>query len=149
MNRSRQLLPVALILLAFGTLLGCGRGDVTTPARYAFTLNLAGMGPHLGQTFYLRIWHAGTGNEVARTEIEPLVTTAFSVNVPDTLILGERYYVDFWVDVNMNDKYDAPPPINPGGDHAWRRVIGPIAGDTALSFTHDTNWTDIGWPPEP
>jgi hypothetical protein len=144
MNRSRLLLPVALTLLALGTLLGCGRGDVTTPARYAFTMNLTGMGPHLGHTFYLRIWHADTGNEVARTEVEPVVTTAFSVNVPDTLILGERYYVDFWADVNMNDKYDAPPT-----DHAWRRVIGPVAGDTVLNFTHDTNWTDIQWPDEP
>ena len=136
----RRLLPAALVALGLG-FVACDSSNHTSPARYQVNVDFMGMGPHIGQDLYLRVWHAGTGVEVARIEIEPVLQSNFTVPLPDILIIGERYYVDFWADVNGNDAYDAPPT-----DHAWRRTIGPVAGDVTLSFTHDTNWWDIRWP---
>ena len=53
-----------------------------------------------------------------------------------------RYRVWAFADLNRNRKYDAPP-----ADHAWRRTLNPTGGDASLTFTHDTNWTDIEFPP--
>lgn len=138
----RRLLPAALAAVLGLGLVACDNDTHTSPARYTATMDFMGMGPHLGQNLYLRVRHAGTGLEVARTWVNPVVVSNFTVPVPDILILGETYYVEFWADVDMDGAYDWPV-----GDHSWRRTIGPVAGPVTLSFTHDTNWDYLGDPP--
>ena len=141
MTAIRRLIPAVLALTCLGLLMGCGTKDVTTPARYALTMNFYSMTPHVGQDFHLRVWHVDTGVEIVHLELEPITAADFTLTAPDILIAGETYYVDFFADLNANYAYDAPPV-----DHAWRRTVVAAAGGSTLNFTHDTNWWDIRFP---
>ena len=144
MRSLRRLVPAAaLALVALLLAVACTKDDATSPKRYPLTVNFANMNPHVGQDFYLRVVHEATGVEVGFTELEPITTANFSLTVPDVLVAGESYRVDFYADLNGNYAYDAPPV-----DHAWRRLTGPVgAGPYVIDFTHDTIWVDIQFPP--
>lgn len=102
-------------------------------ARIAFT----GMNPHVGQHLYFRVVDKSDNKEIGRTSV--LIT------VPDfTLGIGgiqpgSSYNLDFYADLTKNGKYDFP------GDHAWRIELNEVKGDTTVSFTHNTNFTNIDW----
>ena len=135
-------LPLVLAAAALLALTGCEGSDSSTPAQYPLTVNFSGMTPHLGHAVWLRVVHVETQNEVARISVDPVTSSVFSVTLPETLIAGERYQIDFYADNNRNHRYDVPP-----ADHAWRRFIGPLpAGPATLNFTHDPVWIDIRWP---
>ena len=63
---------------------------------------------------------------------------SFSITIPGIISPGQDYAVDLWVDVNGNGAYD-PPPV----DHAWRLLQSSTATGLALSFTHNTLFTDV------
>ena len=142
----RHVLVSAVLALALGSvLLGCeGRHDSAVPARYAATVDFQGMAPHMGQLLELRVVHSATGEEVGYWKVPQITSPNFVVTVPDCLIVGESYYVDFYADLNRDGHYDTPPT-----DHAWRRWIGPVSGPMVLSFTHDAIWIDIDFPSHP
>jgi hypothetical protein len=141
----RLLIPLFLTAVAATALVGCEGSNSDVPERFAFTMNFTGMTPHIGQLLEIRVVHVATQVEVARTRVESIDTPAFGVTIPDILVAGERYQVDFYADLNRNRHYNAPPV-----DHAWRRFIGPVAAaNTTLNFAHDPNWVDIEWPPAP
>jgi hypothetical protein len=48
------------------------------------------------------------------------------------------YQIDFYADHNQNGSYDAPPT-----DHAWRITVNDLVGDSVVTFTHNTDFTDI------
>lgn len=106
---------------------------------YLFTLDLAGMTPHVGQGFGLRVVNVRNGLEVGRTSLAAIPSATFSVSIPG-IRLGENYQVDFYADFNGDGFYDTPPT-----DHAWRMSFEDTGGDTTLLFTHNTNFTDIEW----
>lgn len=106
---------------------------------YNLTLNFTGMNPHVGEPLSIRIWNQKTFKEVNRLEITSIPAPDFSVDIPG-LVVDESYFVDFFADHNENGLYDAPPT-----DHAWRLELEKVEGDTALDFSHNTNFTDIGW----
>lgn len=108
---------------------------------YMFTLNLNSMNPHVGQLFELRVVDEADDSEVGRTRLESILVPDFSVYVPG-IRTGKSYRVDYYADLNKNGQYDAPP-----ADHAWRDMFTNSSGDVALSFTHNTSFTDIQWPP--
>ncbi len=108
---------------------------------YLFTLNLTNMNPHLGQLFELRVVDSGNGSEVGRASVASVLLPNFSVRVPGIRI-GRDYTVDYYADLNRNGTYNPPPT-----DHAWRTTFSNATGDTALSFVHNTSFTDIQWPP--
>lgn len=139
--RLARLLAPMLATAAVLSLSACTSSNSTTPSRYGVVVNMTGMGPHVGQSLHLRVVHVDTQVEVGHARIDRVTTTAFTVAVPDVLVPGERYTVDFYADLNRNGHYDAPPT-----DHAWRRFIGPVAGPVTIAFTHDVNWTDIDYP---
>jgi hypothetical protein len=142
--RLARLLAPAFAALAVVALSGCSSSNSTSPSRYDLTVNMSGMGPHVGQMLELRVVHAETGVEVGYAKIDRVTSTSFTVSVPDILVPGESYDVDWYADLNRNGAYDAPPV-----DHAWRRFIGPVQGPVTLTFMHDTNWTDIDFPAHP
>ena len=103
------------------------------------TLDFSGMTPHVGQQLEVRVRDVNqTGREVGRFSMPSIVVPDFQVCLPH-LDLGRTYFVDFYADLNQNGTYDAP-----GADHAWREMLSEAAGDTSLSFSHNTNFTDIG-----
>jgi hypothetical protein len=108
---------------------------------YLFTLDLSGMNPHVGQLFELRVVDQSDGSEVGRTRLDSVVVPDFSVSVPG-IRPGKVYQVDYYADFSKNGLYDAPPT-----DHAWRLTLEDVQGDTTLTFSHNTNFTDIQWPP--
>jgi|GEM_PF-1240739 len=105
--------------------------------QFMLSVDFMEMNPHVGQDFYLALVEKGTGMEINRTD-----TTAdvdFTIELSG-IEAGKSYHVDFWADHNSNGVYDAPP-----ADHAWRIELTDVMGDTTLTFTHNTNFTDIMW----
>jgi len=115
--------------------------DVKWPAPPTAKLyvNFTDMSPHIGQTFHFRVWHQMSGEEHGR---KSMVITGASFTVGfDDVEMGEAYNIDFYADLNKNDKYDPPP-----ADHAWRIQIGNLMADSTVSFSHNTKFSDIKWP---
>jgi hypothetical protein len=137
-----RLALAAAVLVSAASLPGCDTGGATTPARYPLTLNLNGMAPHVGQAFHVRVVHVASNHEITRATVNPVTDPVlFTVFMPDILIAGETYNVDFFADNNNNGLYDTFPI-----DHTWRRTITAAPGGTIIDFMHDTNWVDIQFP---
>ncbi len=107
---------------------------------YKFSLNTSQMNPHLGELFELRIVNQSTLEEVSRMRLDSIVLADFFA-ITTGIGLNGNYFIDFYADHNGNGVYDPPPT-----DHAWRLDLNNVAGDTELSFVHNTNFTDIQWP---
>jgi len=105
---------------------------------YRLTLDLNGMTPHVGQPISFRITDTDNGEEVSRF-YRDVDLAAIAVSLPG-LKPGKTYNVDFYADFNGNGIYDPPPT-----DHSWRMTTDPVTGNTDLSFTHNTNFTDVNW----
>lgn len=109
--------------------------DDTT--KYMLTVNFIAMNPHVGQMLYLSVVDKNSGKEIARTTNDIIVD--FPVQVSG-IEKNHSYKVNFFADHNGNGMYDAPP-----ADHAWSMDLDNAMGDTTLTFTHNTNFTDIMW----
>lgn len=107
---------------------------------YEFKLEFFGMNPHVGQKLELRVVNTGTGQEAGRATVQEILLPDFEVRVPG-IEPGQNYDADFYADLNQNGSYDAPP-----ADHAWRINFDDDEGDESREFTHNTNFTDIGFP---
>ena len=105
------------------------------------TLVFSGMNPHLGQQFELRIVNKSTGAELERITVPEVPVPEFELSFA-VLEEGASYRIDFYADHSGNGRYDSPPT-----DHAWRLELTSVSGDITLSFTHNTDFTDIAWPP--
>ncbi len=101
------------------------------------TLSFNGMTPHVGQMLSLYIKDLSSGQYVDTLILDPIPAASFQLE-SRKIELGASYNIDFFSDHNGNKQYDAPPT-----DHAWRLVLSEVAGDTELSFTHNTNFTNI------
>jgi hypothetical protein len=106
---------------------------------FQLTFQARNMTPHIGQKFEIRVISQQTNMEVVRSSLAAIPTADFDL-VLDVPASGEDYWVDFYADFNSNGDYNAPPI-----DHAWRMVLSGVTGDTILTFTHNTNFTDIMW----
>ncbi len=107
---------------------------------YEFRLEFFNMNPHVGQKLELRLVNTGTGEEAGRATVPEILLPDFEVRVPGIQV-GENYNADFYADLNQNGAYDAPPT-----DHAWRINFDDDDGDESREFTHNTDFTDIGFP---
>lgn len=101
------------------------------------TINFQGMNPHIGQTFTLYV--VDVPNDTIRDTIviEELENPDFIIH-SFAIEQGGSYDVNFWADHNSNGEYDAPPT-----DHAWQIHLEEVTGDTTITFTHNTQFTDI------
>jgi len=109
-------------------------------AQYILTLHCDQMDPYIGKTFKVRVTEMGTGDEVGRKTIDALQAGTFSIDLY-VLLQNKSYQIDFYVDVNGNGVYDAPP-----GDHAWRKTVSNATQNTTVNFTNTLNYTDIAFP---
>jgi len=100
-----------------------------------------GMSPHIGQMMELRVVEMASGSEVVRLSVPAIPMAGFEIELDD-LMEGMSYRIDFYADLNENGSYDAPPI-----DHAWRLEVLEMSASEAISFNHNTDFTDIAWPP--
>ena len=113
-----------------------------------FTLDLAGMTPHVGQILTVAVFKSSSAPAdfelVGAYRLGEVPSAAFAIAIPGIIDPLEDYWVDIHADLNGSGRYDAPPT-----DHAWR--IFQSSTDTGLdvSFTHDTNFTDVSRYPAP
>ena len=105
------------------------------------TVVFSEMDPHLGQQFELRVVNKATGEELERITVAEIPVPSFELSFT-ILQQGASYRIDFYADHNGNGRYDAPPT-----DHAWQLTIDEASGNVALDFHHNTDFTDIAWPP--
>ncbi len=108
-------------------------------AQDSLTINFMNMNPHVGQNLYLTVVDTLNDMEVGRKSM--MVDSADFMVKFGGLTTGHSYNLDFWADMNNNGQYDAPST-----DHAWRIMIDSLQGDTTVTFTHNTDFTDIMWP---
>jgi hypothetical protein len=117
---------------------GGGGGGVSNDRTLA--VSLTGMNPHADQ---LTVFSVVSDNDdlVSRVVVDPLTLTsgAFSFAVPSAVPDG-AHRLDFFADLSGNRQYNAPP-----ADHAWREQL-PSTGTAAVTFTHNTSFTDISTP---
>jgi type IX secretion system substrate protein len=107
--------------------------------KHLLTIDFTNMTPHIGQQLEIRVRDVNqTGREVGRFTMPAIMSADFMVGLP-YLDLGRTYFIDFYADLNQNGTYDAPPT-----DHAWREMVSEAQGDENLSFSHNTNFADIG-----
>lgn len=93
----------------------------------------------VGMTFEVRVIDVPSGRTIGVYHLAiPALT--FSITIPK-IINASTYRVDCYMDENMNGHYDAPPV-----DHAWRRTVT-VTGtnDLMMNFTHDMDYTDVGF----
>ncbi len=109
-------------------------------AEYKVTLNVQSMGPHLGQSFHVRVIDKQSGEEVGRAYVPSIDSVDFEIDLY-VLLKGHSYRIDYFADHNQNGSYD-PPSV----DHAWRSELNEVnEADTVIVFQHNTDFTDIGW----
>ena len=107
--------------------------------KYKVDINFSSMDPHVGQLLEVRVEDDMTSEEVGRTRIETISETSFTVSIPG-IELGKEYNIEMYADLNENGVYDSPP-----ADHAWELDFTSDNGNEVVNFTHNTNFTDIGW----
>lgn len=122
---------------------GCSDNNTTNPPgprQYRdLQVNFSSMTPHIGQLMDFRVI-TSDDNLQARAFIDPLFQADEKFIMPLAVPNGVAH-LDFFADLNLNRAYDTPPT-----DHAWRIDL-PDTGRALVSFTHNTNFTDISNPP--
>lgn len=103
-------------------------------------VDFSGFGPEVGRMLELRLIETDTGRTSALYRLAAIEGDDFAIIVPGIVRDAIPYDIDFFVDVDGNGVYDAPPV-----DHAWR--ISTEGGSTglAVSFGHHLEFTDVGF----
>jgi mono/diheme cytochrome c family protein len=113
-----------------------------------FTLDLAGMTPHVGQTLTVAVYKDSSTPAdfelVGAYRLAEVPSEVFSIALPGIIDPLEDYWVDLHADLDGDGRYDAPPT-----DHAWRIFQSSTDAGLDVSFTHDTNFTDVSRYPVP
>ena len=93
-----------------------------------FCLQFVGSGYdiHVGQQFKIALVASDGTTVVAGTTLAAIPAAAFTVNLPQSMVAGVSYYVDYYAD-NSGDKTCTSPTLS--GDHVWR-------SHTEVDFTH-------------
>jgi hypothetical protein len=118
--------------------------DISTPAYVPigsnFTFHATGMTPHVGQRFELRVIVAETGQVVGLYQLGAVPAATFDITIPGIIASSGTYRIDFWADENTNGRFDPPPT-----DHSWRMTGTGSASGLAVSFTHNTDFTNVNF----
>ncbi len=106
--------------------------------KYKLTVNFSGMYPHIGQPFYLYVRNPVTHESYDSASLSSIPEANFTLT-SYAITPGNDYDLDFYADLNTNNRYDSPPL-----DHAYRINLSNVQGDTVVNFEHNGNFTDIG-----
>ncbi|MBK7105702.1 MAG: T9SS type A sorting domain-containing protein [Ignavibacteriae bacterium] len=106
---------------------------------YLLTINFTEMTPHIGQLLEIRLEDDLTSEEIIRKRIEFVPSANFTIELPG-IVVGREYKIEMYADHNGNGSYDAPPT-----DHAYEIKFENNTGNFSTTFTHNTDFKDIGW----
>lgn len=105
-----------------------------------FSLNLSGFDQHVGERFEVHVIDTSNGRTVGLYRIDGLNSGTRSMSIDGVIVDGAGYQIDFYIDVNGNKRYDAPPI-----DNAWRVMDTGGPGGLTVIFPLDSNYTDVGF----
>ena len=105
--------------------------------KHRLRLALSGMAANTGQETILFVRDQSTGSYLDTITVESIPGDEF-IMASYVIGPGASYMLDFFVDLNGNGLYDAPPV-----DQAWRLLSGTTVGDLELEFSHNQDFTDI------
>jgi hypothetical protein len=144
MSRSIRLMLAMLALCGLAVVsAGCG-GTNNVGTLGNFVITFSGFTPHIGNDFYLKVVDVASGGTVGLATPTAITSDGFSVTLHNIIVSGRAYRVDFWADMDDNGIADRSPNGTPAGvDHTWRLTGTGTASGLAMTFAHDTNWTDI------
>jgi hypothetical protein len=117
-----------------------GDGGGQTGAFRTVEIMMTAMTPHVNSLMEFRIV-SNDNTLVALGVLDPLPSATATFAFPESTPDGSDFRLDFWADANDNRMYDSPPP----DDHQWRETI-PASDPAVISFTHNTDFTDISMP---
>jgi len=132
---TRHLLMLVLVLVAIVPM------TVTSFGQQEITIHYTKMTPYTGMGFSARIVDLASNAEVDRIAIAKIESESLDI-VFSSLIEGDVYAIEFYIDLNGNGHYDPPP-----SDHSWRIAIEGFTGTASLGFTPSAEFIDIAWPP--
>jgi hypothetical protein len=103
------------------------------------TVNFSGMTPHIGQMLEIKLENSTLEKEIGRIKIPAIASASFPVQIIGLIEPGD-YSIEFYVDLNGNGIYDAPPT-----DHAWKIGFNYTGGNAEVNFAHNATFSDIQW----
>lgn len=131
--------------------------EKNSPGVYTLKLSLTSFAPHAEQKIEGRVIDTATRVEVARANV--VGAPEVSLDFGKVLVESHTYRVDFYADLNRDGAYSAPVgnPPTAWPDHQWRIAsdsdfvtgsagLANVAGNVALSMSHNARWTNIEWP---
>ncbi|NQV15851.1 hypothetical protein HQ531_10375, partial [bacterium] len=110
-------------------------------AKFSLHINFSEMTPHLGQLFQIRLDLGHGGEQVTFEQLDEISEADYDFTFMHAMEMGQSYDIEFWSDHNGNGFYDAPPI-----DHAWRITLDAVSDNQDTTFTHNTEFEDIGNP---
>lgn len=105
-----------------------------------FRLDLTGFDQHVGDRFEVHVIDISNGRTVGLYRIDGLNSGSRSLTIDGVIVDGVGYQVDFYTDLNRNNRYDPPP-----ADNAWRVMFTGSPTGLSITFPLDSNYTDVGF----
>lgn len=121
----KSLALLALILAAAG----CGESGNDFGASYDLSVLGSGFGDDDGRVLYFAVARTDTGTIVA-TDTATVRAGGFELSFSSLLDQGLTYEADYYVDVNVNGRCDAPPT-----DHVWLEPVPAAQSDVTLQVS--------------
>jgi hypothetical protein len=107
-----------------------------------FTMQLTGMGVHMGVRLEVMVIQTLPGNELGRTvgfyRIPKIAGDTIDIRIPDIIDPGIQYTVEFYADANDNREYDPP-----NTDHTWIETGESNEDGFHVQFAHGTTFSDL------
>jgi hypothetical protein len=112
-----------------------------------FTMQLTGMGVHMGVRLEVMVIQSLPGNQLGRTvgfyRIPKIAADTIDIRIPDIIDPGIQYAVEFYADANDNRKYDPP-----NTDHTWLETGESSEDGFHVQFAHGTTFADLEYQVE-
>jgi hypothetical protein len=117
---------------------GVTLSDAATPGLRSLTINLSGFDDNLHRFMQFRVAPPDNSFQVMAVIHEGLPTATYRFELPNSLLAGVDYRLDFWVDTDQSGGYNPPPT-----DHAWSLPLPAGTSDIVIDFPHNTDFTEI------
>jgi hypothetical protein len=112
--------------------------DAGMPGLRSLTLDLSGWDDNLNRFMQFRVAPPDNSWQVMAVIHEGVPTATYRFELPNSLLAGVDYRLDFWVDTDQSGGYNRPPT-----DHAWSMALPAGTADIVIDFPHNTNFTEI------
>jgi hypothetical protein len=112
--------------------------DAATAGLRSLTIDLSGWDDNLNRFMQFRVAPLDNSWQVMAVIHEGVPTPTYRFELPNSLLAGVDYRLDFWVDTDQSGGYNPPPT-----DHAWSMALPAGTADIVIDFPHNTNFTEI------